>query len=178
MKCAAPYIADRNKLADAPAVAEFEIEIPQSSNPDQPLSIPQGMMPSDEQALHYFHYFFTNIHPYVPVLNRQSFYQQWTSNRNSISPLLLEAIFACTTMTLENHEQGNKWLALANSTFVPFLVSTVILTCSRTRRKFQGRASLEHHPGLPDSSQSSRRCAEERLFLSLLDDSSQRGGNG
>lgn len=112
----APYIADRNKLADAPAVAEYEVDIPQHTNPDQPLSIPPEMMPSDDQALQYFQYFFANIHPYVPVLNRQSFFQQWSSSRDSISPLLLEAIFACTTMTLEDHAQGNKWLALANST--------------------------------------------------------------
>ncbi|KIW04048.1 hypothetical protein, variant [Verruconis gallopava] len=109
----APYIADRNKLAEAPAVAEYEVDIPQHSSPDQPLSIPPEMMPSDEQALQYFQYFFANIHPYVPVLNRQFFYQQWSSSRNSISPLLLEAIFACTTMTLEDHAQASKWLALA-----------------------------------------------------------------
>jgi hypothetical protein len=100
-------------------VAEYEFDIPQDTSPDQPLRIPPEMMPKDEQALQYFQYFFAHIHPYVPVLHRQSFYQQWSSGRDSISPLLLEAIFACTTMTLEDHAQGNKWLALATSMYDP-----------------------------------------------------------
>ena len=75
------------------------------------------MMPTDPQAMHYFEIFFTNIHPYVPVLQQTAFYQQWSNNRESISPLLLEAIFAVTTMTLEDHDQGNKWLALASRKF-------------------------------------------------------------
>lgn len=64
--------------------------------------------------MQYFNYFFAHIHPYVPVLQQASFYQSWNSNREQISPLLLEAIFAVTTMTLEDHDQGNKWLALAS----------------------------------------------------------------
>lgn len=64
--------------------------------------------------MQYFNYYFTHIHPFVPVLQQTAFYQLWNSNRELISPLLLEAIFAVTTMTLEDHEQGNKWLALAS----------------------------------------------------------------
>jgi hypothetical protein len=73
------------------------------------------MMPNENQAHQYFEYFFAHIHPFVPVLNRQSFYHQWNTNRDSISPLLLEAVFACAAMVLEDHQEGNKWLALASS---------------------------------------------------------------
>lgn len=68
--------------------------------------------------MQYFDYFFMNIHPYVPVLQQTAFYHQWNTNRESISPLLLEAIFAVTTMTLEDHDHGNKWLALASREFL------------------------------------------------------------
>jgi hypothetical protein len=73
------------------------------------------MMPSEQQALDYFDYFFTNIHPYCPVINKSYFYQQWHTARESISPLMLEAIFACASLMLEEPGQGNKWLALASS---------------------------------------------------------------
>jgi len=73
------------------------------------------MMPSEEQALQYFDYFFANIHPYCPVINRAYFFQQWQSARESISPLMLEAIFACSSLMMEGISQNNKWLALASS---------------------------------------------------------------
>jgi hypothetical protein len=84
------------------------------------------MMPSDEQALQYFEYYFTNIHPYCPVINKAYFYQQWQTARDSISPLMLEAIFACATVMLENVAEGNKWLALASSQCPPFLLAFVL----------------------------------------------------
>ena len=52
---------------------------------------------------------------------------QWNNDRESISPLLLEAIFAITTGMLENHPEGNKWLALASSMYF-FVFSTRLLT--------------------------------------------------
>ncbi|KAF2435693.1 hypothetical protein EJ08DRAFT_692270 [Tothia fuscella] len=110
----APYIADRNRLAEAPAVEEFEIQLPPQSSSDPRIRIPNEMMPNDHQAQQYFEYYFLHIHPYVPVLNRVSFYNQWNTNRGSISPLLLEAIFACSAMVLEDTQEGNKWLALAS----------------------------------------------------------------
>jgi hypothetical protein len=91
--------------------------LPQNPSNDLRIRIPLEMMPTDQQAMQYFDYFFMNIHPYVPVLQQTAFYQQWNNNRESISPLLLEAIFAVTTMTLEDHDQGNKWLALASREF-------------------------------------------------------------
>lgn len=79
------------------------------------IRIPPDMMPSDQQALDYFEYFFTNIHPYVPVINRSFFFTQWHTNRAGISPLILEAIFACSSLMLDDPSQGNKWLALLAS---------------------------------------------------------------
>ena len=72
-------------------------------------------MPAEEDALHYFKVFFADVHPYVPVVVRHHFYQQWQSNRSSISPLLLEAIFACAGRMSDDPAQGAQWLALANS---------------------------------------------------------------
>lgn len=94
---------------------ELEINIPQHTSPDMTVHIPPEMMPSEAKALHYFDYFFTNVHPYVPVLNRSYFYQQWQTDRASISPLILEGIFACTALMLGENAEGNKWLALASS---------------------------------------------------------------
>lgn len=106
---------NRKKLAEAPAIEEDEIILPQLVGSDHRVRIPPEMMPNDDQALQYFEYFFSNIHPYVPVLNRASFYEQWNRNRSSISPLILEAIFACSSLILEEPSVGAKWLALAAS---------------------------------------------------------------
>ncbi|KAK8236464.1 hypothetical protein IWZ00DRAFT_120463 [Phyllosticta capitalensis] len=109
----APYIANQKKnLANAPAVEEYEVQLPEDHNPDMTIRIPPDMMPSDQQALEYFDYFFNNVHPYAPVVNRHFFYQQWNNHRQAISPLILEAIFACASLMLGDQHQGNKWLAL------------------------------------------------------------------
>ena len=71
-------------------------------------------MPSEEDALHFFDIFFNDINPYAPVIHRQHFYQQWQLDRQSISPLLLEAVFACSGRLSEDPAQGAQWLALAN----------------------------------------------------------------
>ncbi|KAF2013414.1 hypothetical protein BU24DRAFT_349768 [Aaosphaeria arxii CBS 175.79] len=110
----APYIANQKKtLAETPAQEEYELQLPPSTSLDHTVRIPPEMMPSEEQALHYFDYFFTNIHPYCPVVNKAYFYQQWQTARDSISPLMLEAIFACSLLMLGLSSEGNKWLALA-----------------------------------------------------------------
>ena len=111
----APYIADKKKLAEAPALEEYEISLPHDTSPDLRVRIPLEMMPSDQQAMQYFQYFFENIHPYVPVLNQQSFYHQWNTNRDLISPFVLEGVFACAAFMMNDHSQGQKWLALASS---------------------------------------------------------------
>ncbi|KAF2187865.1 hypothetical protein K469DRAFT_109109 [Zopfia rhizophila CBS 207.26] len=111
----APYIANQRKaLAETPAQEEYEVQLPLSTSLDHTVRIPPEMEPSEEQALQYFEYFFTNIHPYCPVINRAYFYQQWHTARDSISPLMLEGIFACASLMLEGVSEGNKWLALAS----------------------------------------------------------------
>jgi Fungal specific transcription factor domain len=126
-------------------VEEIVVNLPHDSSPDSRLRIPLEMMPSEDIAMQYFDYFFTNIHPYVPVLNRTSFYHQWNTNRESISPLLLEAIFACSAMMLDDRVQGQKFLALASSKSIEPKVGTV-LKPSRTRRKLQRRSSAQYYP--------------------------------
>lgn len=72
-------------------------------------------MPDEEVALHYFDLFFLHVYPYVPVLNKQLFYQQWNTDRDSISPLILEAMFAIGGRLAEDPTEGQQWLALASS---------------------------------------------------------------
>ncbi|KAF2874933.1 hypothetical protein BDV95DRAFT_487038 [Massariosphaeria phaeospora] len=111
----APYITNQKKaLAEEPAQEETEVHLPPSASLDHTVRIPAEMVPSEEQALQYFDYFFTNIHPYCPVVNKPYFYQQWQTARDSISPLMLEAIFACSTLMLGDVAEGHKWLALAS----------------------------------------------------------------
>ena len=78
------------------------------------IRIPPELMPTEEEALHFFKVFFAEVHDYVPVVIRLHFYQQWQSNKGSISPLLLEVIFACAGRMSDDPAQGAQWLALAN----------------------------------------------------------------
>jgi hypothetical protein len=105
----------KKTLAETPAQEEYEVQLPASVSLDHTVRIPPEMMPSDEQAIQHFDYFFNNIHPYCPVINKAYFYQQWQNAPDSISPLMLEAIFACSTLMMGGIEEGNKWLALATS---------------------------------------------------------------
>jgi len=110
----APYITNEKRtLAETPAVEEIEPILPASVGSDTIVRIPPEMMPTDDRVMDYFGYFFNYIHPYVPVLNRASFYDQWRSARHSISPLILEGIFACVARYLEEPIEVRKWLALA-----------------------------------------------------------------
>lgn len=110
----APYIANEKKvLAETPAVEEVEIILPPSVSTDSTVRIPPEMMLSDERVMDYLGYFFEYIHPYAPVLNRVAFYEQWRSARHSLSPLILEAIFACVAGYLEEPIEARRWLALA-----------------------------------------------------------------
>lgn len=117
---AAPYLMSK-KLADTPVQEDYEPQIPLPLQPsaDLTIRIPPEMFPSEQQALQYFDYFFTNIHPYIPVVDRSLFYRQWHTARQTIPTLLLEAIFACASLVLESQPQGNKWLALASSMCCP-----------------------------------------------------------
>ncbi|KAK5124164.1 hypothetical protein LTR85_001867 [Meristemomyces frigidus] len=110
----AHYIANEKKtLAETPAVEEVEILLPPSVSTDSTVRIPPEMMLPDDRVMDYFGYFFNYIHPYVPVLNRAAFYEQWRSARHSISPLILEGIFACVARYLEEPIEVRRWLALA-----------------------------------------------------------------
>ena len=113
----APYISQQKKtLAEAPAYEEIEARLPKTmSQSSGTVRIPPELMPSDEQSLQYFDIYFTHIHPYVPVVSKPYFYQQWRTNRRSISPLILEAIFACAGRMSEDAAQGAQWLALSAS---------------------------------------------------------------
>jgi hypothetical protein len=105
----------KKALAETPAQEEYEVQLPASVSLDHTVRVPPEMLPAEAQALQYFDYFFANVHPYCPVINKAYFYQQWQSARDSISPLMLEAIFACSTLMLGDMEEGSKWLALATS---------------------------------------------------------------
>ncbi|KAK3116395.1 hypothetical protein LTR53_003259 [Teratosphaeriaceae sp. CCFEE 6253] len=110
----APYIANEKKsLAETPAMEEADVVLPLSVGTDTTVRIPPEMMPSDERAMDYFGYFFAYVHPYVPVLSQHAFYDQWRSARHSISPLLLEGVFACVSRYLEDPGESRRWLALA-----------------------------------------------------------------
>jgi hypothetical protein len=113
----APYIADQSKIvANTPAVQEYEVDLPtQALSPGVKVRIPDEMMPSDALALEYFNCFFTNVHPFMPVLCQNEFYHRWNTNRDSLSPLLLEAMFACATALLKRTNESSRWLALAAS---------------------------------------------------------------
>jgi hypothetical protein len=98
---------------------EYKHALPASlSGPDLKVRIPPELMPEDETSLHYFDMYFMNVHPYVPVINKALFYQQWHTNREAISPLILEAIFAIAGRLADEPAQGQKWLALASSEFI------------------------------------------------------------
>ncbi len=83
------------------------------------IRIPPALMPSDEEAMKAFETFFRDVHPYVPILNQRQFYDQWRHERSSISPLVLEAVFANAGRLSDDPAQGAQWLALANSRSPP-----------------------------------------------------------
>lgn len=80
------------------------------------IRIPPALMPSEDLCLHYFDLYFTHTHPYVPVLDKNQFYHQWHNNREAISPLILEAIFAIANRLADDAAQGQQWLYLATRT--------------------------------------------------------------
>ncbi|KAH0530637.1 hypothetical protein TsFJ059_005242 [Trichoderma semiorbis] len=113
----APYL--RNKASfrrEEPAVEDDDdLDLPPISiGPGHRIRIPPELMPDDGTAIHYFDLYFTHVHPYVPVLNRSMFYRQWATARESISPLILEALFAIGGRLADEPAQGQQWLALAS----------------------------------------------------------------
>lgn len=119
----APYIRQQNKGGVepvAPVQEELEERLPPlKTKAGSAVRIPPELMPSDDEALDCFKIYFKDIHPYVPVIHRSQFYWQWEHDRTSISPLLLESLFACAGRFSDNPAQGAQWLALANSESFP-----------------------------------------------------------
>ncbi|KAI0392228.1 hypothetical protein F5Y17DRAFT_477892 [Xylariaceae sp. FL0594] len=118
----APYLNNKKALAsgqeEEPAVEEgdeFKHALPPvHAGPGSKIRIPPALMPDDQTILRYFDLYFDHIHPYVPVLNKAQLYRQWHTNRESISPLLLEAIFAVAERLADEPAQGQQWIALAS----------------------------------------------------------------
>ena len=114
----APYLRRPSKFVAEPAapVSDKEIELPNlDSKYGSQIEIPPALMPSDERASRLLEVFFSEVHPYVPVVNRSHFYQQWQYDRSSISPLLLEAMFACAGRLSDDSGLSAQLLALADS---------------------------------------------------------------
>jgi len=115
----APYLNSKMQSTrdEEPAVEdgdEYKTMLPPlTAGPGSKIRIPPELMPDDDTVLHYLDLYFANAHPYVPVLDKTYFYHQWHNNRESISPLLLEAMFAIAGRLADEPAQGQQWLALA-----------------------------------------------------------------
>ncbi|KAK5634831.1 hypothetical protein RRF57_010544 [Xylaria bambusicola] len=117
----APYLNNKQALAsqeEEPAVEdadEYKNALPPIlTRPGSKIRIPPELMPDENTILRYFDLYFTHVHPYVPVLNKAQLYRQWSTNRDSLSPLLLEAIFAVAERLADEPAQGQQWIALAS----------------------------------------------------------------
>jgi hypothetical protein len=120
----AMFTRPKNALTAEPEapIQDTEIRLPPlSTGAGSQIRIPPELMPNDQDASQYFQLFFRDVHPYVPVINRNYFYHQWHTNRAAISPLLLEAVFACAGRMSDDPAQGAQWLALANKHESSFL---------------------------------------------------------
>ncbi|EXJ67328.1 uncharacterized protein A1O5_09341 [Cladophialophora psammophila CBS 110553] len=128
----APYIRSEksSKELDPPIQEpdpEPKIAAAFSTDAGSQIRIPPALMPSQEEAMQAFETYFNNVHPYVPVLNRSHFYNQWHTDRGSISPLILEAVFANAGRLSDDPAQGAQWLALANK-HEPFFLDSPSLS--------------------------------------------------
>jgi len=99
-------VVDDNLASTAPYLA---------SGPGGQIKIPVEIMPDEPSARQYIDLYFINVHPYVPVLDKCRFYWQWTTAPDSISPLILAAIFAIGCRLTEQPAPGQQWLAFASS---------------------------------------------------------------
>ncbi|KAI5800545.1 hypothetical protein FPQ18DRAFT_253090 [Pyronema domesticum] len=124
----AGYIsAQSRRLADAPAYEPWSDE----AEPNNPSFMPgqhefavkirPNDMPSNEEAAEMFSIFFNHIHPYIPIVNKAAFYRLWETQREQISPLLLETIFACAGRLHDQPQKGLKWIAMATKHLDCFL---------------------------------------------------------
>lgn len=133
-------------------------------------------MPDEDAIRHYFDLYFTHVHPYVPVLNKLQLYRQWNTNRESISPLLLEAIFAVAERLADEPAQGQQWIALASSKSCSYFDIMMIrlwpiltLTLCRTCRFLHGCPTVKYPPSTSHHSQGPGSSAKAWLLLQVVD---------
>ncbi|KAJ6163517.1 hypothetical protein N7497_003496 [Penicillium chrysogenum] len=134
----APYIrrqrTDRIE-PEAPVQDDVEEQLP-------PLRTGSGLMPAEDDVMAYFKIYFDEIHPYVPVVSRAHLYYQWQHDRHSISPLLLEALFACAGRLSDEPAEGAQWLALANRHETSFMDVPRLSTIQALLLLLKARESL------------------------------------
>lgn len=119
----ASYISVQNRrLAETPAYEPGDEEM-EPNNPsflavqhEYAVKIRPEDFPSESDASEMLTIFFEHCHPYIPIVNKAIFLQQWRSNsREQISPLLIEAIFACAGRLMTDPSIGLRWIARASS---------------------------------------------------------------
>lgn len=170
----APYIRQQDSGDKEPEAPIQDVQDPEfkitafSTDAGSQIRIPPALMPDDEDALEYFNIFFRDVHPYVPVLCKSQFYHQWHNKRSSISPLLLEAIFACAGRMSDDPAQGAQWLALANRELCACACSQ-LLNPLRSRTMFPRYSSAEHRTSAAHTNEGAGKRAQTRLLLSIVD---------
>jgi len=146
---------------------------PLNYGPGLKVRIPPALMPDDDLALHYFDLYFAHAHPYVPVLDKETFYHQWHSSRETISPLILEAVFAIAGRLADEPAQGQQWMALATRRFSSRSGSSVLVEGAdgrRTCRLVHGCPQTEHAASSAHHPQGKGTSTKKGLLLPLLDD--------
>ncbi|KAF4635017.1 hypothetical protein G7Y89_g3076 [Cudoniella acicularis] len=144
----APYLNSKSKTKSTVEEPVFEdvdeyknVLPPSMPGPDLKVRIPPELMPDEATCLHYFDMYFSDVHPYVPVLNKSFFYHQWHNNREAISPLILEAIFAISGRLADEPAQGQQWLALASKHADSFMDVPRLSTLQATLMVLKARES-------------------------------------
>ncbi|KAJ5352279.1 hypothetical protein N7452_001253 [Penicillium brevicompactum] len=128
---------------DAPVQDETEERLPPlSTGSGATIRIPPELMPAEDDVMAYFKIYFDEIHPYVPVISRAHLYYQWQHDRRSISPLLLEALFACAGRLSDEPAEGAQWLALANRHETSFMDVPRLSTIQALLLLLKARESL------------------------------------
>ncbi|KAF8245927.1 hypothetical protein K440DRAFT_686106 [Wilcoxina mikolae CBS 423.85] len=124
----AGYIsAQGRRLAETPAYEPWSDEVEPNNPSFMPgqhefaVKIRPNDMPTNEEAAELFSIFFNHIHPYIPIVNKTAFCRLWDTQREQISPLLLETIFACAGRLTTQPQKGLKWIAMATKHLDCFL---------------------------------------------------------
>ncbi|KAK5806977.1 hypothetical protein VI817_001235 [Penicillium citrinum] len=142
----APYIrrqrTDRVE-PEVPIQEDVEERLPPlSTGAGAMIRIPPELMPDEEDVMNYFKIYFDEIHPYLPIIPRAHLYYQWQNDRRSISPLLLEALFACAGRLSDEPAEGAQWLALANRHETSFMDVPRLSTIQALLLLLKARESL------------------------------------